>query len=325
MHHALLAAAFAVLTLLGADAADNPVEVGDVRWSRDLDAALKESAETARPVFLLFQEIPGCAGCRAFGQTVLTHPLLVEAIEDEFLPVLVHNNTEGRDKKILERFEEPAWNYQVVRFLAGDAEDLIPRKDRVWTIGPLAGRMIKALQAARRPVPRYLQALAAEHDTTNHATSAFAQHCFWTGEMKLGAIDGVVTTEAGWLEDREVTRVVYDRTKITLEALAEQARAGQCADKIYAPGADAGTLKGIPTGALSSAYRKARASDQKKQIESWTAMLDLPGITEMQKTKINALAPSSRSEALAWLSPRQRRALRAAEERAPVEEPKRER
>ena len=80
------------MTAHGAEPEGNPVEVGLVRWGRDLDAALKRSAETGRPVLVLFQEIPGCAGCRAFGQNVLTSPLLVEAIEDEFLPVLVYNN-----------------------------------------------------------------------------------------------------------------------------------------------------------------------------------------------------------------------------------------
>ncbi len=37
----------------------NPIEVGIVSWKRDLDAALKESKETKKPVFLLFQEVPG--------------------------------------------------------------------------------------------------------------------------------------------------------------------------------------------------------------------------------------------------------------------------
>jgi len=38
---------------------DNPVEVGHVNWGRDFDAALKMSADSGKPVFLLFQEVPG--------------------------------------------------------------------------------------------------------------------------------------------------------------------------------------------------------------------------------------------------------------------------
>ena len=37
----------------------NPVEVGDVHWGRDFDAALKMSAESGKPVLVLFQEVPG--------------------------------------------------------------------------------------------------------------------------------------------------------------------------------------------------------------------------------------------------------------------------
>jgi len=38
---------------------DQPVELGTVKWSRDLDAALEASKKSAKPVFLLFQEVPG--------------------------------------------------------------------------------------------------------------------------------------------------------------------------------------------------------------------------------------------------------------------------
>ncbi|MEM8954960.1 MAG: thioredoxin family protein, partial [Verrucomicrobiota bacterium] len=125
----------------------NPIEAGTVTWSRDLDAAFAKSKETGKPVFLLFQEIPGCAGCRQFGKEVLSQPLLVEAIESEFIPVLVYNNRNtGPDPEILRRFNEPAWNYQVVRFLDHDANDIIPRKDRIWTTPALAARMIETLQ-----------------------------------------------------------------------------------------------------------------------------------------------------------------------------------
>ena len=140
--------------------AENPVEVGKVKWSRDLDEALQQSEASGKPVFLLFQEVPGCAGCRQFGRDVLSHPQVVEAIESEFVPMLVHNNKGGKDAEWLRRFKEPAWNFQVVRFLNSKGEDLIARKDRVWTTGPLAHRMVNALGAAGRPVPKYLEALA---------------------------------------------------------------------------------------------------------------------------------------------------------------------
>jgi Thioredoxin-like len=143
----------------GVAVAENPIAVGSVHWGRNLDQALKTSGATGRPVLVLFQEVPGCSGCQDFGRTVLTNPQIVEAVEKEFLPVLVYNNR-GEDRQLLERFDEPAWNYQVVRFLDAEGRDIIPRKDHIWTVRDLAIRMIATLQATRRPVPKYLQTLA---------------------------------------------------------------------------------------------------------------------------------------------------------------------
>ena len=84
---------------------------------------------------------------------MLSNPQLVRLIESEFVPLLVHNNRPGRDAELLKRFKEPAWNYQVVRFLDSEGEDIIPRKDRVWTRQALAARMAAALRASGRPVP----------------------------------------------------------------------------------------------------------------------------------------------------------------------------
>ena len=39
--------------------ASNPVEVGKVEWGRDLEEALAESQKSKKPVFALFQEVPG--------------------------------------------------------------------------------------------------------------------------------------------------------------------------------------------------------------------------------------------------------------------------
>ena len=145
----------------GGETTKNPIEAGDVRWGRDLDAAFNNSAQTGKPVLVLFQEIPGCSGVRKFGREVLTNPTLVKAIENEFFPVLVYNNRKGgMDEELLKRFQEPSWNYQVIRFLNAAGRDVIPRKDRIWTTRGVASRMVEALEAANRSVPKYLEELA---------------------------------------------------------------------------------------------------------------------------------------------------------------------
>ncbi len=155
----LMILAFGV-SAYGGKPTKKPIEVGDVRWGRDFDAALENSAETGKPVLVLFQEIPGCSGCRKFGSEVLTNPSLVTAIENEFIPVRVYNNRSGgTDQELLKRYQEPAWNFQVIRFLNADGNDVIPRKDRVWTTRGIASHMLKALTAANRPVPKHLKDL----------------------------------------------------------------------------------------------------------------------------------------------------------------------
>ena len=91
---------------------------------------------------------------------MLSHPLLVEAIHDAFEPVVIHNNRSGEDAKILARYKEPAWNNPVVRFLDVGGEDLVPRRDGIYTVPGIAARMVLALTAARRPVPEFLRLLA---------------------------------------------------------------------------------------------------------------------------------------------------------------------
>ena len=85
---------------------------------------------------------------------------MVEAIEDCFIPVLVYNNIES-DASLLKSFDEPSWNNPVVRFLNKDGKDVIPRKDRVWSTGPLAARMVESLQASGRDLPRYLDLIGS--------------------------------------------------------------------------------------------------------------------------------------------------------------------
>ena len=84
---------------------------------------------------------------------------MIKAIESDFVPLLVPNNQPGEAATILRKFKEPAWNYQVVRFLNSKGEDLIPRKDKVWTTPHLASRMVEALGKAKRPVSESLREL----------------------------------------------------------------------------------------------------------------------------------------------------------------------
>jgi hypothetical protein len=233
---------------------------------------------------------------------------MVEAIETEFTPLLIHNNTAGADARLLEQFGEPAWNYQVVRFLDSEAKDLIPRKDQVWTTGPLAARMVAVINKAGRVVPPYLELLAEEHSSALRQ-AVFSMSCFWRGEVELGKIAGVIMTEAGFLNGHEVTLVNYAPHVITLAALIAGAEQVQCANAVWVPAADLANAKASRLKvAVMSGYRPAPAEDQKKQLQGTaSAALNLQG---SQATKVNAWVRVDKAKALSFLSPWQRAQLK---------------
>ncbi len=103
---------------------------------------------------------------------MLSHPLIVEAITAHFTPVCVHNNSkDDADARLLQQFEEPAWNNPVVRILDGARRDLAPRNDKGWTAARLLAQMVTALEAAKRPVPDWLRLLRDEEQGRNGETA----------------------------------------------------------------------------------------------------------------------------------------------------------
>jgi hypothetical protein len=287
--------------------ADQPVELGTVAWGEDFEQGLREVRRDGRPMFLLFQEIPGCATCVGFGRSVLSRPLLAEAIETEFVAVAVHNNRGGEDRRVLERFGEPAWNNPVVRFVDGEGRDLLARKDGVYSAGEIAARMIAALEAAGRPVPEYLRLEAAETAAGDGRSMLFTMGCFWAGEACLGGIDGVVSSRVGFLDGREAVELHYDPRRTDLRSLLRRARESNCADAVVARDeAEAAVAREVYDEAWyrsDTPLRLAGAADQKRQLTGvWRSL----AMSEMQRVRVNHERGRG-GDGRCWLSPRQLR------------------
>lgn len=269
------------LTFGSVAAAESPPELGDVKWLRELKAALTESQRTGRPVLALFQEIPGCATCTSFGDGPLSHPLLVEAIESEFVPLAVYNNRAGADADVLARFREPAWNNPVIRFLDAQGRDVLPRRDGVYGTHAVADRLVAAIRAAGRPVPEYLQ-LFSDELNRGAAKATVATHCFWEGEARLGGLPGVTRTRAVFAGGGEAVEVTYDPTRLKPAAFAQVV--------------DSRLLERGP-------MTVAPESDQKRNLR-FSALRFVP-VSVAQATRINATLAAG-GDATRWLSPRQR-------------------
>jgi len=309
----ILTALLVLLAFLSPARAAGTPELGAVRWGTDPDAALAASRADGRPVLLLFQEIPGCATCVGFGAGPLSNPLYVEAIEDLFHPVAVRNNAGGREQAIRERFGEPAWNNPVVRFLDARGKDVLPRKDGVWDAHGTGERMVAALEAAGRPVPRWLELAVLETDEARLTAVTFGMDCFWEGEARLGAIDGVTATEAGFLGGSEVVTVTCDTRVTPVEELARRAREAGVAGRAWAAlDRDVTALRSVLGNDASrngAAARPAPPSDRKYYL-AHSPFNGLP-LTPIQRARVNADLAAGR-DGTGWLSPRQLALLESA-------------
>jgi peptide methionine sulfoxide reductase MsrA len=242
----------------------------------------------------------------------MSYPLLVEAIENEFVPLLIHNNKGGEDAKILKKFNEPSWNNPVVRFLDSSGQDVTPRKDRIWTTVGIADRMLKTLKTSKRAVPFYFDAFVRS-TTKAPATATFAMHCYWEGEAKLGSIDGVLSTRSGWQSGLEVVTVHYDPSIVDYRKLVTTAQKFSCASKVFAHNEKQLKIAAEIAGDRAVKLRKdqptrdAKASDQKYYL-AHTPLKHLP-LTEVQATKLNAAVKAKSRDYGKYLSPRQRELL----------------
>jgi hypothetical protein len=288
-----------------------PKELGTVDWLRDYAAATERSVAEGKPIFVLFQEVPGCQTCVSFGQEVLSHPLVVEAIEDEFIPVAIYNNGRGSDRATLSRFNEPSWNNPVVRLTDSAGVDLIPRKAGVWKTGEIVDRMIRSLEVAGRTVPAYLEPLSAELSPAAVERATFSMHCYWEGEACLGALPGLLSSRTGHLGGREVVELRFDPSMVQYVDILREARERGCTDGVFAHGNQQLVLAREVFGpqARLAEGRAAEASGRNQKFHlKRSGVRSLDGLTPAQATRVNHAVWAKKAPD-PWISPRQRTTL----------------
>ncbi|MDZ4749116.1 MAG: VPGUxxT family thioredoxin-like (seleno)protein, type 2 [Saprospiraceae bacterium] len=208
----------------------NPVELGDVHWLRSMDEAQAKSKKEGKPILILFQEIPGCETCRNYGSDVLTHPLIVEGIETEFIPLAIHNNKGGHDAEVLRRFNEASWNNPVVHIVDMNIENIVQRLSDNYSVAGLSALMTNALIKQKGKAPVYLQLLTDELTAQQKGTASvtYSMYCFWTGEALFGKLNGVIKTTAGYQSGREVVTVEFNPAIVSKTELDKIADSHKC-------------------------------------------------------------------------------------------------
>jgi hypothetical protein len=286
--------------------AQQPAELGKVQWLRNYEQALDRAAAEGKCVLILFQEVPGCATCRNYGSGPLSHPLIVEAIESLFVPLCIYNNEGGEDAKVLKRYREPAWNNPVVRIVDAAGADVTDRLSGNYNAAGLVETMTKALGQRGQSVPGYLALLQEEMTAYQRgtATASLSMYCFWTGEKQLGQLSGVVATQAGFMDGREVVRVTYDPAVLPFEELVEAGQSARCADGVYVNGLPRQELAAKVVGSKAVHSETAfRPDDTPKYYLAQTLYRFVP-MTPLQSARANALIGKGDSPE-AVLSPRQ--------------------
>lgn len=270
--------------------AKRPQELGTINWRRGFDAAADEARQADKPLLVLFQEVPGCGTCKSYGDRVLSHPLIRDAVESCFIPVAVYNNIPGDDRRVLKKFKEPEWNNPVVRIMRHDRTELASRVTGDYTTTGLVSAMVESLNKIKRPVPDYLRLLNDELSARKRGLqrATFSMHCFWEGEAQLGGVDGVVATLPGFVQGKEVVDVWYDENRVSYVKLVQEGRRMKCASTIFARSDQqdrhARSIGDLPT--IRSDDR-TRPDKEPKYYLSKTLYRFVP-MTETQAARVNA-------------------------------------
>ena len=289
----------------------NPVELGRVNWLRNFDEAVRVARVENKPLLVLFQEVPGCSTASGYGKHVLSQPLIVEAGESLFVPIAIYNNINGPDSKVLTSFGEPSWNNPVVRIMAYDRKELVPRLSGDYSKLGLVTSMVNALENNNQIVPNYLRLLKEELMAGVSGTdkAVFAMSCFWSGEEALGRIDGVISTNPGFMKGYEVVKVEYDPDLISYNDLLNKAKHDQVADHVFVKdGIEKNVAENLVGKSSVSNISNFRPDSDPKHYLSQTIYRYIP-MTSLQSSRVNAAIGSGRAPD-DYLSPGQRELLK---------------
>jgi len=148
----------------------------------------------------------------------------------------------------------------------------------------LSSGMMSALRRSDIEVPRYLQLVNEQHQGREDRTAVatFQTACFWSGEAYFGKQAGVVGTEAGWQDGREVVRVEY-----STEATSESVLAKAASNKSYRK-TDNGKFR----------------LDREPKYYLLKSKFSKVNMSELQASRVNALLGEGRDPS-SLLSPRQ--------------------
>ena len=278
-------------------------ELGFVKWSRSYPEALASAKKENKPIFILFQEVPGCSTCRNYGNNLLTHPHIVEAIETYFIPLAIHNNKGGKDAEILRKFGEPSWNNPVARIIDPNSEkDIVIRLNGRYDMNALIETISGGILASNNLIPEYFELLQSEYSAQDLRETHLSMYCFWSGEKNLGNLEGVLATKAGFMNGAEVVKIKYDASQLKEEELISYAADKRCADGVFTN--DQRELKAAKKLKIKTKEKGKFRPDSQPKYYTYNSDYKYLPMSSLQALKVNT-ALSNQFSPDEFLSPRQ--------------------
>jgi hypothetical protein len=183
----------------------------------------------------------------------------------------------------------PAAN-PLLRILSPDGITLSRQQFANPNTGAGLSEMVRLLETAHRPVPRYLQMVCDEYSGRPTETARFSVGCYWEGERVLGKLHGVVASRTGTIGKDEVVELKFDPKIVNPAALTERAKHMTC-------------FRGIP----STQAALAEDPEQQHTLANHPEFAHIP-MTPLQRTKVNA-AVWDHQDITQFLSPKQLKML----------------
>jgi hypothetical protein len=293
-------------------------EIGNLKFSFDAESwkqAKDESKRSNKAILILFHETAVHHTGHSL-ESVLSNPLLVEAVETYFVTVLVPKRaTNLAERALLKKYGICGLKKtSVVRIVDYRGRDLAGKINcDEWN---LACAVERALVARGLKVPTYLKLLVQEIDPATERVAVFGMSSFWEGEVAFAKCKRVISTRAGWMGSKQSVEVTYNPKTCPYRKLVQHAIKENAADVIYC-------VNGRQMRIANSEVRRACKDSimvgrihpletisvldaDSKHYLSETALLYVP-LLRVQAVKANLLI--SRNDAArckAILSPRQR-------------------
>lgn len=219
-------------------------ELGCIAFEFDsMEDARKEATRRHTPILCIEAEIPGDVTA---GETIFSHPLIVEAAESLFVTVqprqLQPQDDEDNNDQNRRFFCNSSCRTRV-RILDDKGMDVLAPVEHM-SIAEVVSALVRGLESYRTHIPQYLkllleqeagkvQVLSKTRFRETQGEVVFGMFDPVAAEVEFAGLEGILSTRCGALVRQPVVRVTYDTRRLTYCELVRHALRRTGATAIY--------------------------------------------------------------------------------------------